>query len=164
MYNIYGESAPSQNFMGELGGVASGPGYRSPVAPPVARGLSQQVMGGFSSALSRFVPGFSQNGTGSGNMWGSLLGKTDTKTGIKTDGWGGLALGAAQGVAGAYLGMKQYGMAKQQLAEAKRQFNVNYEAQRKSLNTRMQDRQAARVASNPEAYQSVGAYMKENRI
>jgi hypothetical protein len=79
-------------------------------------------------------------------------------------GWGQLALGAAGGLASSYLGMKQYGLAKQQLAEARRQFDLNYNTQRKMLNTQMEDRQAARVASNPTAYQSVGDYMQQNRI
>ena len=79
-------------------------------------------------------------------------------------GWGQLALGAAGGLASSYLGMKQYGLAKKQLEEARRQFYLNYDAQRKMLNTQMEDRQAARVASNPTAYQSVGDYMQQNRI
>lgn len=100
-------------------------------------------------------------------QWGKtsgFAGSTDTKTGIKTDGWGGLALGGAQALMGGYLGMKQYGMAKSQLAEAKRQFNVNYEAQRKSMNTAMEGRAAARHASNPDHYESAGAYMDKHRI
>ena len=141
-----------------------GPNIGRPPVPP--QSLSQQLLGGMTNALSRYVPGFGNGGgAGGGNsIWSSFLGKTDTKTGIKTDGWGGLALGGAQGMAGAYLGMKQYGMAKQQLEESKRQFNANFAAQRKTLNTAMEDRQAARVASNSEAYESVGSYMNKNRV
>lgn len=92
------------------------------------------------------------------------LGSTDIKTGIKTEGLGGLALGAASGLMGGYLGLKQLGVARDSAREAKRQFGLNYDAQRTTTNTALQDRQAARVASNPGAYQSVGEYMNQNRI
>ena len=80
------------------------------------------------------------------------------------NGWGGLALNAAGGLASTFLGMKQYGLAKQTLAENKRQFDQNYAAQRQTTNTRLEDRQRARVASNPGAYQSVGDYMATNGV
>ena len=80
------------------------------------------------------------------------------------DGWGGLALNAAGGLASTFLGMKQYGLAKQTLAENKRQFQLNYDAQKQTTNTRLEDRQRARVASNAGAYQSVGDYMATNGI
>ena len=80
------------------------------------------------------------------------------------NGWGGLALGAAGGLASTIMGMKQYGLAKKTLAENKRQFQLNYDAQKQSTNTRLEDRQRARVASNAGAYQSVGDYMGTNGI
>jgi hypothetical protein len=91
------------------------------------------------------------------------IGSTDAK-GIKTDGWGGLALGAAQGLGSAYMGMKQYGIAKDTLENNKRQFDLNYNAQKTTTNAQLEDRQRARVASNASAYQSVGDYMKQNGI
>jgi hypothetical protein len=84
--------------------------------------------------------------------------------GTKTQGWGGTAIGVAQGLGNAFLGMKQYGLAKDQLAFGKEQFNKNYAAQQKTTNAAFEDRQRARVASNPGAYQSVGDYMKQNGI
>lgn len=80
------------------------------------------------------------------------------------NGWGNLALNAAGGLASTFLGMKQYGLAKQTLAENKRQFQLNYDAQKQTTNTRLEDRQRARVASNTGAYQSVGDYMAVNGI
>lgn len=80
------------------------------------------------------------------------------------NGWGGLAVNAAGGLASAFLGMKQYGLAKKTLEENKRQFDLNYAAQRQTTNTRLEDRQRARVASNANAYQSVGDYMAVNGI
>lgn len=84
--------------------------------------------------------------------------------GTQFNGWGGMALGAAQAGANLFMGMKNYGLAKDSLKESRRQFDLNYGAQRDTLNTRMEDRQRARVASNPTAYQSVGDYMDQNRI
>lgn len=92
-----------------------------------------------------------------------MLGYTDAQ-GNKTQGWGGLALGSLQGLTSAYLGMKNYGIAKDQLALNKQQFALNYDAQRATTNAALEDRQRARVASNPGAYVSVGAYMDKNGI
>lgn len=97
-------------------------------------------------------------GGGGGSIWDSMLGSEGQQ------GWGSLALGVAQGAFGAYNSMKTYGLAQDQLAESKRQFNANFNTQKKLLNTQMSDRQAARVASNPTAYQSVGDYMSENGV
>lgn len=104
--------------------------------------------------MSRFGNWFKNSG---------FTGSTDTKTGIKTDGWGGMALGVAQGLGSAYMGLKQYGLAKDQLAFQKSAYNKNYAAQRQSTNTDLADRQAARVAAN-SSYESVGSYMNKNRI
>lgn len=90
----------------------------------------------------------------------------DPKTGAVMRDGGTLApaLGAAQGIFNAWMGMKQYGLAKDALASSKQQFNLNYDAQRTTTNAQLRDRQAARVASNPGAYQSVGEYMTANSI
>lgn len=95
--------------------------------------------------------------------WQGFTGYTD-KNGIKTDGWGGLALGGISALGGAFLGMKQYGLAKKQLAETKRQFDLNYGAQVKNMNTAMEDRQRTRVANNAALNESVDSYMAKNRI
>lgn len=93
----------------------------------------------------------------------SMLGYTNAN-GVQQQGWGGLALGAASALGNSWMGMKQYGLAKDAFKESKRQFNINYEAQKKLTNSQLEDRQRARVASNPGAYQSVGDYMNQNRI
>lgn len=95
-----------------------------------------------------------------GNLFGSMFDTTNAQ-GIKTQGWGGLALSGIQGMGNSYMAMKQYGLAEDALKEQKRQFNINYEAQRKLTNSQLADRQRARVASNPNAYQSEAEYMKK---
>jgi len=94
------------------------------------------------------------------NLFGSMFDTTDAN-GIKTQGWGGLALSGLQGLGNSYMAMKQFGLAEDALKEQKRQFNINYEAQRKTTNSQLSDRQRARVASNPGAYQSEAEYMKK---
>ena len=92
-------------------------------------------------------------------LLGSMFDKTDAN-GIKTQGWGGLAMSGLQGLGNSYMGMKQFGLAEESLEEQKRQFNTNYQAQRQTTNSQMSDRQRARVASNPGGYQSEADYMK----
>lgn len=80
------------------------------------------------------------------------------------DGWGNTAISGIGALASTFLGMKQYGLAKKTMEENKRQFQLNYDAQRQMTNTRLEDRQRARVASNAGAYQSVGDYMATNGV
>lgn len=88
----------------------------------------------------------------------------DPKTGLKTQGMLNTGVGVASGLFNAWMGMKQYGLAKETLAQGKREFNLNYDAQRRTTNASLEDRQRARVASNPGGYQSVGGYMAKNGI
>jgi len=125
------------------------------------------VNAGTQSALSPTV-----SGAGGGNWWenfnkmlkeSGFLTSTDQK-GLTTQGWGNMAFAAGQGLLNAYTGMKQLDLYKDQLAFQKEAFNKNYEAQRSTINSQLEDRQRARVASNSGAYQSVGEYMDKNRI
>lgn len=99
-------------------------------------------------------------------QWGSDSGFLGTRdaNGMQTQGWGGLALGAAQGLGSLYLGMQQYNLAKDTLANSKAQFERNFAANKATTNARLEDRQRARVASNAGAYQSVGDYMDKNGV
>lgn len=103
---------------------------------------------------------------GTGNNWLKDIGflSSKSKDGIETQGWGGPALGVLGAGLNAFMGMKQYSLAKDTLEENKRQYAQNYDAQRQTTNSALEDRQRARVASNSGAYQSVGDYMDKNRI
>lgn len=92
-----------------------------------------------------------------------FLDSTD-KAGVKTQGFGAPLLGVATGLSNAWMGMKQYDLAKDSLAASKDQFAKNFGAQQKTTNAALADRQAARVASNPGAYASVSDYMKQYGI
>lgn len=94
----------------------------------------------------------------------SMFGGTDTNTGITSRGWAPTALGIGQAIFGGIQGQQAAKLANKQFDEGRRQFDLNYGAQRTSMNTQLEDRQRARVASNPGAYESVSDYMNKNRI
>lgn len=108
--------------------------------------------GGMFESLSSYLPS-------------GFLDQYDGTTGMKTgQGWGGAAIGVGTGLVNAFMGMQQLKVAKQALSQSKDQFNRNFEAQRTSTNTQLEDRQRARVASNAGAYESVGSYMDRNAV
>jgi hypothetical protein len=81
-----------------------------------------------------------------------------------SNGWGGLALKGLGGAAGLFMGMQQYGLAKDALAQAKDQYAKNYAAQRITTNAALSDRQNARVAASPTGYASTADYMSQYGI
>lgn len=93
-----------------------------------------------------------------------FIGTRDPISGQLGQGWGGLAFGAAQALMNGLMGMRQYGLARRQFEFQKNAWNQNMANQRRTVNTQMEDRQRARVAANPTAYQSVGEYMNQNRL
>lgn len=90
---------------------------------------------------------------GSGGGWNWL--NTRDQQGVL-----GPALAGAQALGGLYMGMKQYGLAKDQLAFQKDSFNKQYDANRSLTNSRLEDRQARRVLENPNAT-GVAEYMSK---
>lgn len=94
----------------------------------------------------------------------SMFGGTNPTTGVSTGGWAPIALGAGQALFGAMQGNKATKLAENQFKESVRQFDLNFNAQRKTINTELEDRQRARVASNPGAYESVPDYLKKNSV
>lgn len=145
----------------DLSGLGS---YGSPAAPVNSMGtaIAPQVntatnaAGGF-SPMEMFKGLFNQK---------AMFGGTEVQNGVpmQSMGWAMPALGLASGVMGMMANNKQMGIAKDQLKEARRQFDLNYGAQRQSMNTELEDRQRARVASNAGGYQPVDEYMNKNRI
>ena len=144
---------PSNDYM------SLGSGWGSPVSSAPG-GIPSMNLGGSA------VPIAQPMGAGAGTDWwsqfkGLMGGAVGTPN---APGWGGLALGAGQGLMNGYLGLQQLGLAKDAFKESKAQFAKNFEAQRTTTNAALNDRQRARVASNPGAYQSVGDYMQQNGI
>lgn len=93
----------------------------------------------------------------------SLFGGTEAN-GTQSLGWAAPAVGIGSAIMGGINGNKQLKLAEGQLKEGKRQFDLNYGAQRTTTNTQLEDRQRARVASNPSGYESVSSYLDKNRI
>jgi len=114
--------------------------------------------GGFGSSLSGFGSSIGNWGKNSGFLGGT------SADGTQTQGWGMPVIGAIQGLTSAYMGYKALGLEKDKFAQNKKEFDMNWGAQQKTLNSRMSDRQRARVASNSSAYASVDDYMKKNGI
>ena len=79
------------------------------------------------------------------------------------NGWGGMALGGLGAAGSLYLGMQQYGLQKDALAQAKDQFAKNYAAQKGMTNSALSDRQIARNASG-SGYQDTAGYMAQYGI
>ena len=73
-------------------------------------------------------------------------------------------LQAAAGLWGAYNGMQQTKLAKQQMANSLNQWNKSYANQVSSYNTRLEDRQNARVAAQGNYHQDTASYMAKNRL
>lgn len=93
----------------------------------------------------------------------SFLGGTDVN-GFKNLGWGPTMFGMGNSILNGYLGLQQLDLAKDNLDFQKDAFSKQFENQRTLTNSELRDRQAARVASNPTAYQSVDDYMKANGV
>ncbi|QFR59801.1 hypothetical protein VOWphi5012_017 [Vibrio phage phi50-12] len=64
----------------------------------------------------------------------------------------------------AYTGLQGLNLAKEQLAFSKDAFNKNYANQVKLTNAQLRDRQEARYAANPNAYENPDKYMEENKV
>lgn len=136
------------------------------IAPidPAAMAVPQMNLGGagtpsFSATQDPSIWSGISNWMDSSGFLGKKLGD-----GTQIQGWGMPALSAASGLTNAFFGAKQYNLAKDTLDQNKKQFQLNFDAQKKTTNSALADRQASRVAANPGAYQSVGDYMKQYGI
>lgn len=152
----YGNTGASnaQN-VASLYGATGGSSFGSDVGSSTTSGMQAASGGGMFSGLTDLLGGIFNKQ--------SAFGGTDAK-GLTTKGWAPLALGAGQAILGGIQGLQAQKLAQNQFKESKRQFDLNYGAQRQSTNTQLEDRQRARVASNPGAYESVSSYLDKNRI
>ena len=73
-------------------------------------------------------------------------------------------LQAASGLWGAYNGMQQNKLVKQQMANSLNQWNKNYANQVASYNTRLEDRHRAAVAAQGNNQPDLDSYMAKNRL
>lgn len=108
-------------------------------------------------------------GAGQQGMFNGLFNRNSLFGGTQADGtisggWVSPLASIGSAIFGGIQGSKQLKLAQDQFKESTRQFDQNYAAQRQTTNTQLEDRQRARVASNPDAYESVDSYMKRNRV
>ena len=78
--------------------------------------------------------------------------------------YGQFGLSALGGLANGIMGFQSLGLAKKQMNQAQENWDKQWEANKTSTNAALSDRQRARVASNPGAYESVDSYMKKYGI
>ena len=128
--------------------------------------------GSMSSSLDNMSTGFTNSANtfnntsltssgGSGGWLDSILGGNGDMSGLQM---GQLGLGGVNSLLQGYLGFQNLSLAKKQYQSQLDQFNKQWDANKKLTNASLADRQAARVASNPNAYQSVDDYMKKYGI
>ena len=98
------------------------------------------------------------NTASSPSMWDSMIGSKDAP------GWGGLALGAAQGLGNMWMGYKGLQNAQNTLKENRRQFDLNWGAQAKTTNAQLAGQHSARLAAGGVNYSSLNDYMKKYGI
>ena len=167
----YGNMNPSPSFVPPIAG------FQAPQIGAPTGYVPMSLNGGQQASWTPGVNTASATGLSTGgNVYGAgagganpgfmdkMLGWTG-KDGTQHGGWGGMALDAASGLASIWMGSKQLSLAKKSLRENRRQFNLNYDAQRKNYNSRIEDRQNSRVASNGSGvYESTSSYMQKNQI
>ena len=70
-------------------------------------------------------------------------------------------IGAITGGIGAWQGMQQNKLIRENMQQQAGQFREQMNLSKQNINRNIEDRQRARVASNPVAYESVDSYMKK---
>ena len=116
---------------------------------------------GFTNSANTFNNTTLTGSGGSGSFLDSILGGSGDMSGLQM---GQLGLGGVTSLLNGYLGFQNLSLAKKQYQSQLDQFNKQWDANKKLTNASLADRQAARVASNPNAYQSVDDYMKKYGI
>lgn len=121
---------------------------------------------GFTNSANTFGSVPLGDTAGSPSLLDSILGGLggNNTGGMSALQMGQLGLGGVTSLLNGYLGFQNLGLAKKQYQSQLDQFNKQWDANKKLTNASLADRQAARVASNPNAYQSVDDYMKKYGI
>jgi hypothetical protein len=82
-----------------------------------------------------------------------------------TTGWVAPTFGAFSGLANAWMGMKQYDLAKDALKQGKKEFSMNYAAQKNTTNAAMEGQQRALVgATGGRGHTPVAEHMAQYGI
>lgn len=123
-------------------------------------GIDYATLGSYGPGSAGTMPDLRVTGNGGSFLdqftWDNFLDKAGPDGG---KGWGGLALGAANSLLSAFMGMKNYGLAKDQFNFQKDSWQKEYDAQKGLTNASLEDRQRRRVAENPSLAQDTASYM-----
>jgi len=98
------------------------------------------------------------------SFWAKAFTGYQNEAGNQVTPWAPATLSALSGLGQSWLGMQQLGLAQEQFDFKKEAFNKNWDNQTTLTNASQRDRQSARVAAAPGAYQSVGEYMQQNKV
>lgn len=143
---------PPVDYGLNYGGGYSGTGFN----PDSMGGLGFQANG--ASLATPNLTGGMNGGIGLDGGWNWL--NTRDQQGVL-----GPALAGAQSLASLFMGMKQYGLAKDALANSKSQFERQYAANKQTTNNEIENRYSAAAArGTPGQYQSVSDYMKTHGV
>lgn len=133
-YQPLSASVPDMNFNGNYTGMGTNPTYQS-----VGESMGFQMPNATPASGFQSVSNWMSNN-------GDLL-----KAG----------LGLVTGGLGAWNGYQQNSLLRDQMNQQASQFREQMDLSKSNYNSRLEDRQRARVASNPTAYESVQDYMKK---
>ena len=144
------------------------PNYQAGVTDPYTAGM-QAILPDFGITPTTPVtpagwrnPALTTPPATAGSDWMTTwFGGKDAQTGNLSTGILPVGIGALTGLAGAYTGLEQLQVAKDNLAFQKDAFNKNFANQAKLTNSQLADRQRARVMDSPGAYESVSDYMNK---
>ena len=132
-YQPLSAGVPDMNFNGNYTGMGT-PSYMN-----TASGMGTDLMSGGGGSTFGNVSNWMSNN-------GDLL-----KAGM----------GLITGGLGAWNGMQQNSLMRDNMRQQQSQFREQMDISKSNLNSKYEDRQRARVASNPQAYESVESYMKK---
>ena len=146
------------------------PNYQAGVTDPYTAGM-QAILPDYNIASTTPVttaptgwrnPALTTTPAAAGSDWMTTwFGGKDAQTGNLSTGILPVGIGSLTGLVGAYTGLEQLQVAKDNLAFQKDAFNKNFTNQAKLTNSQLADRQRARVMDSPGAYESVGDYMNK---
>ena len=161
MYDAQPLSFPTQT-VGQLGNYYTPNVVSSPTYTPDMAKVAPSLGASFKSMIGLGGDTFQ-------NMWDGTKSAVNTAGANASTAWGKMnygeqgtaLLGAATGLYGAYNARKTGKLAREQFNFNKDAFNRNFEAQAKTTNAQLADRQNARHTRDPNAHSSVSDYMKK---
>lgn len=147
-WNTVGNNSDISDMNFSLGDIKQG-NYNNSLGSNI--NLNNSLDTGIFADNSQFISnlGFNLNNNNSGSsLLKSAFTSKDPKTGAVNQGWAGTVTDLLKSGLGFYIGSKQLDQAEDTLAENKRQFNLNYDAQKSLINDQLNWQYQARKDRN----------------